>query len=146
MEGKGLLTFTLHEVELSAHEIPTSTNRQAGKYAKLTITDTGTGMDKETLARIFEPFFTTKGAVEGTGMGLSVVYGLVDSHGGFIAVDSTLGQGTSFNIYFPTIDDRRQRTEVSTAQELPFGTERILFVDDEKDLSSTCAELLEYQG
>lgn len=146
MEGKGLLTFTLHEVELSAHEIPTSTNRQAGRYAKLTITDTGTGMDKETLARIFEPFFTTKGAVEGTGMGLSVVYGLVDSHGGFIAVDSILGQGTSFNLYFPTIDDRRQRTEVSIAQELPFGTERILFVDDEKDLSSTCTELLEYQG
>jgi signal transduction histidine kinase/CheY-like chemotaxis protein len=146
MEGKGLLTFTLHEVELSAHEIPTSTNRQAGRYAKLTITDTGTGMDKETLARIFEPFFTTKGAVEGTGMGLSVVYGLVDSHGGFIAVDSILGQGTSFNIYFPTIDDRRQRSEVSTVQELPFGTERILFVDDEKDLSSTCTELLEYQG
>ncbi len=146
MEGKGLLTVNLHEVELSARDIPATIVRQAGKYAKLTVADTGTGMDNETLARIFEPFFTTKGAVEGTGMGLSVVYGLVDSHGGFITVDSTLGQGTSFNIYFPTIDDRRQRTEVTTAQELPFGTERILFVDDEEDISSTYTELLEYQG
>ena len=77
---------------------------------------------------------------------MSVVYGLVDSHGGFISVDSTLGQGTSFNIYVPTIDDRRQQPEVSTAQTLPLGTERILFVDDEEDITSTYTELLEYQG
>ena len=146
MEGKGLLTVNLREVELSARDIPATIERQAGKYAKLTVADTGTGMDKETLTRIFEPFFTTKGLGEGTGMGLSVVYGLVDSHGGFISVDSTLGQGTSFNIYVTTIDDRRQQPEVSTAQTLPLGTERILFVDDEEDITSTYTELLEYQG
>ena len=146
MQSKGVLTVTLDVIELSTDEIPATTNRQAGRYAKLTVTDTGTGMDNETIARIFEPFFTTKSVGEGTGMGLSVVYGIVDSHGGFITVESTLGQGTSFNIYFPTIDERRQKPEDTATQELPFGTERILFVDDEKDVSSTYTELLEYQG
>ena len=146
MKAKGLLTVNLHEVELSAREIPTTVDRPAGRYTKLTVTDTGSGMDKETIARIFEPFFTTKDVGEGTGMGLSVVYGIVDAHGGFIAIDSTLGKGTSFNIYFPSITDRREKVEGTTTQALPLGTERILFVDDEKDVAAMCTELLEYQG
>ncbi len=146
MEEKGVLRVKWEGVELAAQEIPGVADHQTGRYAKLSISDTGTGMEKETIARIFDPFFTTKGVGSGTGMGLSVVHGIVDQHGGFITVDSTLGQGTTFTIYFPTIRETGAVQKTNTAESLPTGTERILFVDDEECIADTCGELLEYQG
>ncbi len=146
MDEKGLLRINLEELELTTQEIPQFTDHQTGRYAKLSISDTGSGMGPETIDRIFDPFFTTKGVGFGTGMGLSVVHGLVEQHGGFITVDSTPEHGTTFNIYFPTIREVGAKYKTGTTETLPTGTERILFVDDEKCIADTCSELLEYQG
>lgn len=146
MNEKGLLRIDLEEAQLTAQEIPLVTGLRAGKYAKFSISDTGTGMDKETVGKIFDPFFTTKGVGIGTGMGLSVVHGIITEHNGFITVDSTLGLGATFNIYFPTIRENEAEVKTDAVESLPTGTERILFVDDEECIAETCGELLEFQG
>ena len=79
-------------------------------------------------------------------MGLSVVHGIVEQHGGFITVDSILGQGTTFNIFFPIAEQDAVKLKKVKTESLPTGTERILFVDDEECIAETCGELLEYQG
>ncbi len=109
MNEKGLLRISLEEGELTDQEVPLIVDPQPGRYAKLSVSDTGKGMDKKTLDRIFDPFFTTKGVGEGTGMGLSVAHGIIEQHGGFIHVDSTPGQGTTFTLYFPAIMKPRQQ-------------------------------------
>jgi CheY-like chemotaxis protein len=90
-------------------------------------------MDKDTIDRIFDPFFTTKEIGKGTGMGLSVVYGIVESHGGFIDVKSDPGRGSSFSIFFPIIK-KEDIFEVETTIQPLEGTERILFIDDEESI------------
>lgn len=106
-----------------------------GSYIKLEVSDTGKGMDKATLAKIFEPYFTTKGKREGTGLGLAVVHGIVESYGGHIKVYSEEGLGTNFHIYLPKIDsDNSIREKREIAEKLPKGHESILIVDDEKNL------------
>ncbi len=146
MNEKGLLSILLEEVELPNKEMITIPERKAGRYAKLTISDTGTGMEKDILDRIFDLFFTTKGVGEGTGMGLSMIHGIVEQHGGFITVDSTPGLGTTFNVYFPVANEAGTESLINVAEALPTGTERILFVDDEECIALTSKELLECQG
>jgi two-component system cell cycle sensor histidine kinase/response regulator CckA len=103
-----------------------------GKYVLLTVSDSGCGMDKETLKHIFDPFYTTKGLAEGTGLGLAIVYGIVKSHGGHIECVSALGMSTSFRIYFPALDQQAP-TEVAAKEDRPGGgSETILLVDDEE--------------
>ncbi len=131
MKEKGLLTITLNEVNLTNHDELILKGPEAGRYVKLSFSDTGCGMDKETVSRIFDPFFTTKEAGDGTGMGLSIVYGIIESYGGTIAVDSEVGIGTTFHLYFPVTDEPATEENV-VVEEDPKGTERILFVDDEK--------------
>ena len=116
-----------------------------GDYVMLACTDTGTGMTPEILGRIFEPFFTTKEKGEGTGLGLSTVFGIVRNHEGGIVVDSRPGHGTRFEIYLPAIDlDLEDDKPKST--EIPTGSESILFVDDEKVISDMAKVSLEKQG
>ncbi len=143
MNEKGLLQIDLNEEELTSEEFPRISESQSSRYAKLTITDTGTGMDKKTLSRIFDPFFTTKKVGVGTGMGLSVVHGIVKQHGGHIQVDSTPGQGSTFTLYFPIIsaDEVTDKPVVEDAP--PTGTERILFVDDEPCVADSSSAILE---
>lgn len=95
MPGSGQLTITIEHLELTDEDLP-SLALSAGRFVRLSVADSGSGMSPEVLDRLFEPFFTTKGEA-GTGLGLSVVHGIVHEHGGAITVDSTLGVGTTFS-------------------------------------------------
>ncbi len=107
-----------------------------GRYLKLTVRDTGCGIPPEHLERIFEPYFTTKAKGEGTGLGLSVVDGIVRSHGGAVRVTSKVGKGSAFHVFLPLLDDQlREAGHYAAAEALPGGSERILFIDDEQMLA-----------
>jgi CheY-like chemotaxis protein len=118
-----------------------------GAYVRLSVSDTGTGMDAVTQQRIFEPFFTTKGEGEGTGLGLSTVYGIVRQAGGSIAVHSEPGRGATFTIHLPTIADSASTasTETSTGK-APRGTETLLLVEDQPELRRFVALQLREHG
>ena len=112
-----------------------------GKYVKLTVRDTGEGMDKEIMERIFDPFFTTKGQGKGTGLGLASVYGIIKAHGGYIDVDSQIGQGSTFHIYLPRSELNLNQTAKESAKIIK-GMGRILIVDDESAVLEVCREYL----
>ncbi len=116
-----------------------------GPYVRLTVSDTGHGMSKEVKDRVFEPFFTTKGVGEGTGLGLSVVHGIVRSHKGAITIYSEPGVGSSFCVYLPLIGDQAP-AEISVTTPPPRGKGRVLFVDDEAALVDLGKKMLEYLG
>jgi signal transduction histidine kinase/ActR/RegA family two-component response regulator len=141
MDEKGVLEISLQEREFNEVEIGSLPNLKLGRHIKLTISDTGRGMDKTTTEKIFDPFFTTKEVGEGTGMGLSVVHGIVQSHQGMITVESELGKGTTFHVYFPA-----WHNEISLDSEdslgIPRGDERILFVDDEEVITRSGQRVL----
>ena len=144
MPAGGTMTLETANVRLDdAQAMPYDI--EPGDYIKITIQDTGIGMDEKTLKRIFDPFFTTKGMGRGAGLGLAMVYGVVKGHGGGIAVTSTLGRGTIFTIYLPVV-------EVETAAEQPVsgailkGAEKILLVDDEPVVLEANRQLLEALG
>ena len=127
---EGTLTVILEPVDMNAAEAARYPRLRPGRFSKLTVCDTGQGIPSHVLEKIFDPFFTTKSEGRGTGMGLAVVHGIVERIGGAISVDSHVGQGTCFDIFLPVIDE--SPTEVLPASlEVPGGTERILFVDDE---------------
>ncbi len=117
-----------------------------GPYVCLSIADTGAGMESGLTGKIFEPFFTTKPKGKGTGMGLSVVYGIVKKMGGSIQVYSEPGKGSDFKLYFPTEENSSQEKKNQTKEEIPGGTERILLVDDEKPIITVEKEMLELLG
>ncbi|MBX2990204.1 MAG: PAS domain S-box protein [Bacteroidetes bacterium] len=120
----------------------------SGSYIHITVSDTGVGIDPNTVARIFEPFFTTKEIGKGTGLGLAMVYGVVNSHRGFITVSSSVGLGTTFHLYFPvtppTGADRTSTEEVPNS--VTNGTETILLVEDELSLAELVRAALEQKG
>jgi two-component system, cell cycle sensor histidine kinase and response regulator CckA len=113
----------------------------------LAVSDTGTGMDSGTLARVFEPFFTTKGVGQGTGLGLAVVYGVVQSHHGFIDVQSAPGRGTTFRLFFPIAAAEQLASAPALPEsEIVGGTETLLLVEDEEMVRELIASLLERRG
>ena len=116
-----------------------------GKYVKITVSDTGTGMDAQTRERIFEPFFTTKGMGRGTGLGLATVYGIIKGHGGLIDVTSIPGQGTTFDIYLPATE-KAVVSEEAVKKDVLRGTETILLVDDEAMVLDVAKGMLEFLG
>jgi PAS domain S-box-containing protein len=116
-----------------------------GNYVRLTVSDTGIGMDRETLKHIFDPFFTTKEMGRGTGLGLSSVYGIIQSHSGHIEVVSEKNRGTTFSIYLPCTDNPVQESEV-LAESMIMGKETILIVDDEPMVLDIGVELLKRLG
>ena len=144
-EERGLLEVSLTDIDIEAPVFTHFGNLQAGKYLKLTIRDTGTGIDSKIMSRIFEPFFTTKGVDKGTGMGLSVVHGIIESYGGVITVESELGKGTTFDVFFPRIEsDQVQRKHSS---EIVCGQgELILLIDDEKPIVDMMTQILSRLG
>jgi signal transduction histidine kinase/ActR/RegA family two-component response regulator len=127
----GTLSIRLTAVSVQPDHTPPVPEMLPGNYINISIADTGIGIPLEIIPRIFDPYFTTKGQGEGTGLGLAVTHGVIKSHNGHIMVESEMGRGTSFHIYFPAIKQERDLSAAEPAAELPRGTERILFVDDE---------------
>ena len=144
-ERGGVLEVGLDNMEVSPELAAVHADLSPGSYVKLTVADTGCGMTPEVIHRIFDPFFTTKGVGEGTGLGLSVVYGIVKDCGAAIAVESEPGVGSVFTVYFPAMTHGAE-LQVETTDTIPRGTERILFVDDEDVLVEMWQELLEDLG
>ncbi len=118
---------------------------EPGRYVKISVADTGVGMDERIMERIFEPFFTTKEMGRGTGLGLASAYGIVKSHGGLIDVESQIGQGSTFNIYLPA-SKKTVFDEISTSVEILKGEETILLVDDEETVFDVGIEMLQLLG
>jgi signal transduction histidine kinase/ActR/RegA family two-component response regulator len=145
LDQGGTLEVILQPEEISPDARVQQFDLEPGPYLRLTIADTGCGMDNATLNKIFDPYFTTKEADKGTGLGLSVVHGIVESHGGAISVHSAQGQGTRFEVHFPRVatDNKKENGEVES---IPTGTERILFVDDEGAVVETGRSVLEKLG
>ena len=129
----------LDEIYCGFHQV------EPGRYAKVSITDTGCGMDESTRKRIFDPFFTTKEKSRGTGLGLASAYGIVRNHEGFITVQSKVGQGTTFNVFLP-LSDKVVEEEVQAKPGLSAGTETIVVVDDEQMILDVGKAMLEKLG
>ncbi len=142
----GILGIALMEKKISSDNLDFKSNLSPGTYLKLTISDTGCGMDKEVLGKIFDPYFTTKEVGKGTGMGLSMAHGIVKDHGGDIKVYSEPGKGTKFDIYFPLGENESVKQKALPAGADLTGTERILFVDDEEALILMEKYMLENLG
>lgn len=143
-ETGGLLQVGLEAIELDS-EAAAGLDLTQGPYLKLTVSDSGRGMDRDILGRIFDPYFTTKAKGEGTGLGLAVVHGIVKRSGGAITVASEPGSGTCFEVFFPRIE-RRGATRKKAKSALPGGNERILLVDDEKAIIDAIQQVLERLG
>jgi PAS domain S-box-containing protein len=141
----GILSVRLSEVQADAHVVSRYPDLKPGPYACLTVSDTGHGMDSAVIERIFDPYFSTKGPGKGTGLGLAVVRGVVDSLGGAITVYSELGHGTTFHVFLPQIGDQITG-EIQAVEDHPTGDERVLFVDDEQTLVDLAKEMLESLG
>jgi len=144
-EKGGILEICLENVTLDASKAD-KLNLQPGNFTKLTVTDTGHGITIDLQQRIFDPFFTTKNTGEGTGLGLSVVHGIVENHEGAMKMDSTPGRGTEFSIFFPTVEEDDRPEEMESNPLLADGNNRILFVDDEEALRDAGGRMLKWMG
>lgn len=141
----GLLTITLAQVVIDQPLAQLHPNLQQKGYARLTVSDTGTGMDNATLERIFEPFFTTKPVDRGTGLGLSVAHGIIRSHDGALVAQSEVGKGSTFQIYLPIFSDDTEPGTEHGALATP-GKEMLLLVDDEPTITEIMKVMLEWLG
>jgi len=132
-------SMTLDESTAQSYEL------SPGRYVKLTVNDTGHGIDPEIKDRIFDPYFTTREVGKGSGLGLAVVHGIVTNHDGAISVDSEVGKGSTFNVFFPIVK-REIIPEITIDEALPTGKERILFIDDEDSMVKMGHQRLERLG
>jgi two-component system, cell cycle sensor histidine kinase and response regulator CckA len=146
MPDGGTLTIATTVVELDDVYGRQHAGALPGRYVRLAVSDTGSGMAPETRIRIFEPFFTTKEIGKGTGLGLPMVYGIVKQSGGYIWVYSELGIGTTFKIYLPSVDAPVEEAALQPALALPTGTETVLLVEDEDGVRELLQEILTEQG
>jgi len=144
MPGGGSIYLETQNVVLEEHDHLPGLNRP-GRYVKVSVSDTGMGMDEKTRERIFDPFFTTKGIGRGTGLGLAMVYGIIKGHGGVIHVYSEPGHGTTFHIHLPA-SEKSVVKEKTVSGAILKGTETILLVDDEKMVLEVSKEILESLG
>ena len=144
-QNGGVLAVKLEDVELDESSVNAYQDLKPGAYVKLSVSDTGCGMPGHVLERVFDPFFTTKQEGEGSGMGLSVVHGIVESSGGIIRAKSRPGQGTIFTVCLPVIE-RHPVREIIPEKPDPTGNERVLFVDDEPALVNISKQILESLG
>ena len=146
MPHGGNLTIETRTVDFDDEYVQTHLGTKPGRHVMLSVSDTGIGMPPEIVARIFEPFFTTKGVGKGTGLGLAVVYGVISQSGGSIEVDSTIGTGTTFKLYFPVTFEKIHPASKSGEIETYAGIETILVVEDEESLLEITQESLQSFG
>ncbi len=144
-DNGGILEIILKNVDIDAGVAAQYPELKAGPFLRLTVSDTGHGMNREVRERMFDPFFTTKGPSEGTGMGLAVVYGIVKSYKGAIKVKSEPGKGSAFQIFFPEFNEA-VTPEIEALEPIPGGSEQILFVDDEQVLAKLAQKILQKLG
>jgi len=144
-ENGGVLEINIENRFLKNEDLFFDPDLNPGNYIMMTFADTGLGMDPATIDRIFDPYFTTKGNEEGTGLGLSVVQGIVKNHGGALQVSSTVGKGSTFRVYLPAIQSNTEDKQ-EDHRKLPGGNERILLIDDEKMIVELTKELLKQLG
>jgi PAS domain S-box len=142
----GILAISIMTADLDRDFIVSHGYGEPGRYALLTVSDTGTGMDEETRQRIFEPFFTTKEVGKGTGLGLSLAYGIIKQHNGYINCYSESGRGTTFRIYLPIIDAAIDRVSRKSIESVRGGTETILLAEDDVQVRTSTRKFLEQFG
>jgi two-component system, cell cycle sensor histidine kinase and response regulator CckA len=147
MPKGGTLHVEVRRARLGAADRPLHAWVEPGSYVSVALSDTGVGMDAQTMARVFEPFFTTKPVGVGTGLGMSMAYGLVKQHRGYLHLYSEVGQGTTAKVYFPAVRDRGvSDIEVAADEDLPGGTEEILLVEDDQTMRLAAQQLLSKVG
>ena len=145
MPDGGLITITSRLIDVDGDRLNIPSYVEPGRYIMLSVSDTGTGISKEVINRIFDPFFTTKEKGKGTGLGLATVYGIIKDHKGYISVQSDVGKGTTFDIYFP-VSGRSGQEVVKPRVTTIEGNENILIVDDDNDVLNLVSDLLETHG
>jgi len=143
MPHGGMLTMTTDETEIDELFVQNHQYGNIGRYALISVTDTGVGMDKTTQEHIFEPFFTTKEVGKGTGLGLAMVYGTIKQHDGFINVYSESGTGTTLKIYIPLAESPKQLTGKPASTAIISGNETLLLVEDDPAVRKVTKTLLE---
>jgi PAS domain S-box-containing protein len=144
-ETGGILEIDIQNVNLGEESVSIDPDLSPGSYVEVTVSDTGQGMPPEMIDQLFDPFFITKEVGEDTGMKLSVVQGIVKSYGGAIEVESEPGKGTIWHVYFPAVEEEAV-IESQTAEALPTGNEKILFIDDEQSIVNMARQMLERLG
>lgn len=145
MPGGGVLKVSLKDITIDEWFVVRYPDISEGRYVRLTIEDTGTGIPEEIRSRIFDPFFTTRPKEDGTGLGLSVVHGIVKDAGGLVTVQSEPGVGTRFDVYLPVLNDIKYVSS-EIAEILPRGTETVMLVDDERALAEVGQQVLNSLG
>jgi len=146
MPEGGTLTLETSVVTLASEDLPSSTSCVPGEYVRLTIRDTGVGMDPQSLQRIFEPFFTTKEAGRGSGLGLAMVQGIVSSHGGFVRAESRPGSGSEFVVFLPATKRREEPPAALPPATAERGAGTVLVVDDEPLMRAFAEDALKELG
>ena len=145
-EQGGRIVVSLEDVTIRSSQVTQYNDLASGKYIKLVVSDNGHGIDPQIMDQIFDPYFTTKEVGKGTGMGLSLVQGIVKNHGGDIRVESELNRYTTVTIFLPIIDEAENELDVSVSEELATGNERILLVDDEVMIVDVMNQFLSQLG
>jgi CheY-like chemotaxis protein len=147
MPQGGYLTLDTQLMELDDTFIRVHGYGEPGMFAVISVSDTGSGMEKETIAKIFEPFFTTKQVGKGTGLGLSMAYGIIKQHNGYINVYSEPERGTTFRIYLPAIKSTEEVIAITAIEPLPSsGTETILVAEDDRSIRELFSTVLQMYG
>lgn len=144
-ESGGILSVALKSTFIGSDEEEMLLHVNSGEYVKFSVSDTGSGIGSDVMGKIFDPYFTTKEIGKGTGMGLAITHGIVEGLGGKITVESRIGEGTTFHIYFPVVEEEAL-PDKKESKEVPRGTERILFIDDEQLLAEMGKVMLERLG
>jgi CheY-like chemotaxis protein len=144
-EESGIMEVSARVAAVGSNPSMRNAKLKEGEYVRLTVSDSGCGMDQATLERIFDPFFTTRPPGQGTGLGLSVVHGIIKDHDGSISVYSEVGKGTVFDLYFPAIRDAERKPGNRRAPARGRG-QRLMYVDDEEGLVMLCTRSLERMG